>query len=110
MQQPQGRSRPDGGVDRESRTTTGLFAVLAVATAAVLTLLFALSLFAHPSADDFCIAVKERLLGFGDSQAWWYTQWTGRYTSSAAITAFVGAADLLTHYRFAAMAILSLTY
>lgn len=43
--------------------------------------LFALSLFAFPSADDFCYAVAARN-GFWQAQVSYYSEWCGRYTAT----------------------------
>lgn len=40
----------------------------------------ALAFYAFPSADDYCIAVPLRD-GFWQAQAFWYTEWTGRYAA-----------------------------
>lgn len=85
-------------------------AALVLSVSAVSALMLALSLFAYPSADDFCLAVKLDRLGFGGAQAWWYQNWTGRYVSTAAISAFVAGGDLVEIYRFAAIAVLLLTF
>lgn len=39
--------------------------------------------FAHPQADDFCLANPMRALGFWEAQMVWWTQWTGRFVAIA---------------------------
>jgi Family of unknown function (DUF6056) len=85
-------------------------AAVALAIIGVSALLLALALFAYPSADDFCLAVKLKDLGFAGAQAWWYHNWMGRYVSTAAISAFIAGGDLVEIYRFAAIAVLLLTF
>lgn len=84
-------------------------AALLLSVSGLFALLLALSFFAYPSADDFCLAVKVRQLGFGGAQAYWYNNWTGRYVSTAAIGAFVAGGDLVESYRFAPIGVLLLT-
>jgi hypothetical protein len=69
----------------------------------------ALSAFAFPSADDFCYAVKARALGFVGAQRDMYFTWSGRYSASAAISAFVLAGGLQRFYPHAAVLVLLLT-
>ena len=47
----------------------------------------AVGLFAQPSSDDYCFAYKAMRIGYIHSQLEWYNGWTGRYSSSAIITA-----------------------
>lgn len=45
-----------------------------------------LSIFAHPSADDFFYSEKLRVFGFWDSQMQWYNYWTGKFFSTAVLS------------------------
>lgn len=65
-----------------------------------LAVLVALSFFVHPSADDFCAAVRVRDLGFWPAQSEIYRNWSGRYSSSLFIF-FLWWADSFLLYRFA---------
>ena len=89
--------------------TTLVRALHAAVVTALLALCFGLAWFAYPSADDFCFAAKTRLLGFADAQRHWYFTFTGRYTSTAAISAFAAAGDLVRGYPLAAIATLAST-
>jgi Family of unknown function (DUF6056) len=61
--------------------------VLAVLLTFALAPFLALSFFAHPAADDYVFAIKLRELGFIGAQYDWYIHWTGRFVSSALISA-----------------------
>lgn len=45
-----------------------------------------ISIYIHPSADDYNFFVKTDTLGYIGAQINWYTTWTGRYFSSAIIS------------------------
>ena len=64
----------------------------------------------QPSADDFDFAVKVINYGFVDSQYSWYSTWTGRYSSTAIISAFVLFFDILTQYWLVPSVLMLLTY
>jgi hypothetical protein len=59
---------------------------IALVSSGILVVFAVLALFASPSADDFCYAVKARDLGFLSAQREWYTTWSGRYTTSALVS------------------------
>ncbi|HSR48523.1 MAG TPA: hypothetical protein VLL77_11140, partial [Anaerolineales bacterium] len=57
--------------------------VYAIAFALIILLLFShavLGWFSRYMADDYCTVGSLRGLGFGGSQVFWYTSWSGRYT------------------------------
>lgn len=63
---------------------TRIFAtLLAIGTTAIL----ALTVFAYPAADDFCLLYEVQTHGFIAPQIEWYRTWTGRYSSSAIASA-----------------------
>ena len=82
---------------------------LGFSVSGILALLLALSLFAYPSADDFCLAVRASQLGFREAQGYWYNNWTGRFFSTAVISAFVAGRDIVGIYWLAAILVLLLT-
>lgn len=83
-------------------------AALAVVVATVLLTYVGLALFAAPSADDYCYAVKARTLGFLPAQAAWYRNWSGRYTGTLLLSAF-GLTDIeRTYSLLGAGAVLSI--
>ncbi|HNT27145.1 MAG TPA: DUF6056 family protein, partial [bacterium] len=77
-------------------------ATIAIVAVSVLFLatLATLSVFVHPSADDFCAAVRVRDLGFWPAQSEIYRNWSGRYSSSLLIF-FLRWTDSLPLYRLA---------
>lgn len=79
-------------------------------TIAVLLTFIGLSIFARPSADDFCYAAKVRQLGFFDALSFWYFQWSGRYTSNLTLSAFGALGDIVQIYPYAAIFILVSTW
>ncbi|MFO1371413.1 MAG: DUF6056 family protein [Candidatus Competibacteraceae bacterium] len=87
-----------------------LTGALAVAATAVLLLFIALSCFDYPSADDFCYAAKAKQLGFLDAQAFWYKNWSGRYTLSSTWTIFSLSGDIFQIYRYPPMILLLSTW
>jgi hypothetical protein len=97
------------GARQHPRAREAAVALHAGVVAALLALCFGLAFFAYPSADDFCFAAKERLLGFADAQRHWYITFTGRYASTAAISAFAAAGDVVRLYPLAAVAVLGST-
>ena len=66
----------------------------------------ALARFAHPQADDFCNANTMRELGFWAAQKQWYTNWTGRFASTALILANPLAFGSLQRYKLIPVAML----
>jgi hypothetical protein len=71
---------------------------LVTAAGLIIIAMLALARFAQPMADDFAFANSYRAHGLIGSQAHWYHDWTGRYTSTAAITIFTGIGDLASCY------------
>jgi hypothetical protein len=57
-------------------------AVLGIAAATVLLTYLGLALFVAPAADDYCYAVRARVLGFLPAQAVLYQKWSGRCTAT----------------------------
>jgi hypothetical protein len=57
-----------------------------------------LAFYAHPEADDYVFASVAREQGFFASQRWWYAAWTGRFFSTAVLSAFPLATDLIRGY------------
>jgi hypothetical protein len=82
--------------------------VLGIATAIVLLTYLALALFATPAADDYCYAVRARVLGFLPAQAVLYQKWSGRYTGTLLLSA-LGVTDMERIYPLVADAALVLT-
>jgi len=88
----------------------GLFRLLVMAATAVLLMFAGLSIFARPSADDFCLAAKVRQLGFFDALSYWYHHWSGRYTSNASLSVLGALGDIVKFYPLAAVFILASTW
>ncbi|MFO1422663.1 MAG: DUF6056 family protein [Candidatus Competibacteraceae bacterium] len=84
--------------------------ILIFIVAAVITLFIALSFFDYPSADDFCYAAKARQLGFFGAQAFWYENWSGRYTLNFTYTAFSLLGDIFKIYHFPPIILLISTW
>ena len=87
---------------------TAINAVL-LASVGVIATFAGLSLFAFPSADDFCYAVRAHDLGFVGAQREWYLGWSGRYSASALISGFTLAGGLDRFYWLAAILVLVVT-
>ncbi len=87
-----------------------LIGLITVVVIAVLGLFIALSFFNYPSADDFCFAAKAKQLGLIGAQAFWYEQWSGRYTLNLVWTVFMLSGDIFKTYRFPAMVLLLSTW
>ena len=47
---------------------------------------FVLPLYNFPASDDYCYTAKVHELGFIDNAAFWYHNWTSRYTASSLIS------------------------
>ena len=90
-------------------SATVLRASVAIAAGGVFALFLGLSLFAFPSADDFCYAAKLAESGFGEAQWHWYATWSGRYASNAAVSAAAAGPDLVGRYPAWAIASLVAT-
>jgi hypothetical protein len=58
------------------------YLIVIIAGVLVALLLFILSFYDHPSADDFNYSVNVRQYGFFGSQYYWYVSWCGRYLST----------------------------
>lgn len=69
--------------------------IILISTAAYIGVYLCLSFYAHPAADDFNFANKLIQEGFLNSQHSTYLTWSGRYTSTALISGFIAAFDLL---------------
>lgn len=87
-----------------------LFRILVAAQAAILLMFVGLSIFARPSADDFCMAAKVRQLGFFDALSYWYFHWSGRYTSNFSLSAFGAMGDIVKFYPLAAISVFMATW
>ena len=83
---------------------------LELAVGIVLVTLIGLSMFAYPSADDFCYAAKTKQLGIWGAGSFWYRHGSGRYTPTLALSAYWRYGDILRTYHFAPMIILVLTW
>ncbi len=100
-------------LDKTSRLSTGektLVGMLAVAVTMVIGLFIGLSFFDYPSADDFCYAAKVNQLGFFGAQAFWYENWSGRYTLNLAWTALMMSGDIFQIYRYPPIILLVSTW
>ena len=64
----------------------------------LLAILVGIGFFAVPSADDFCNANRYVAHGFWGAQSDLYFNWGGRYSSNAAIVAFIALGDLRSLY------------
>jgi hypothetical protein len=91
-------------------SATKLRVGLAMTVAGIIALLIALSLFAHPSGDDFCYASKVIELGFFEAQKHSYQTVNGRYTATAGIDAFALLGDIVTRYPLAPALLLLSTF
>lgn len=45
-----------------------------------------ISIYANPSADDFCYYNVSQVRGFVEAQVYWYQNWSGRYISTAILS------------------------
>lgn len=72
--------------------------ILFGAALAILMLFLVLTAAAFPAADDYCYANKVASLGYSAAQRDWFLHWSGRYSSTALISAFGLASDILTTY------------
>ena len=84
-------------------------AILGTAVAIVLLTYLGLALFVAPAADDYCYAVRARVLGFLPAQVVLYQKWSGRYTGTLLLSA-LGVTDMERNYPLAAVAAVLLTY
>ncbi|HXE95466.1 MAG TPA: DUF6056 family protein [Dongiaceae bacterium] len=78
--------------------STKLHVLTIIVIAVYISIYITLGFCAQPSADDFDFAYKVYHSGFLDSQYSWYNTWTGRYASTAAISAFVACFDFMKYY------------
>ncbi len=85
------------GKDRVPALENGRIAtwIILISTLAYICVYICLSFYAHPAADDFNFANKLIEEGFLKSQYSTYLTWSGRYTSTAIISGFIAAFDLL---------------
>ena len=74
-------------VDKFTYLKTSIISIILILTG-ILTLLpfLIISIYNHPSADDFNFYVNTENLGYFETQSNWYLTWTGRYFSSAIIS------------------------
>ncbi len=93
-----------------SRAEKILVGMLAIAVILVIGLFIGLSFFDYPSADDFCYAAKVNQLGFFGAQAFWYENWSGRYTLNLAWTALMMSGDIFKIYRYPPILLLVSTW
>jgi hypothetical protein len=66
----------------------------------LVTPLLLLSLFNSPGGDDFWIASSIKNLGFLETQVWFFENWTGRYSSTLAWSAFQYIAMHIGNYMW----------
>jgi len=66
----------------------------------------ALCLFAHPVADDYCHSAVAVDKGFRGAITFWYTQWQGRFFSTALVTFYPIAFDFFATFKVIALLIL----
>jgi hypothetical protein len=67
----------------------------------VIATFIALSFAAFPVGDDYCYAVKATKLGFLGNQVDWYTNWSGRFSSTALMSIFSLSSDIVHTYSLA---------
>lgn len=75
-----------------------LAAVIFCSLSAFIAMYLLLGLFAHPAADDYWFANKVINQGFLQSQVSWYTEWTGRYSSTAFISSYLAVFGLIEYF------------
>ena len=92
-------------------TTAHHVAVLLLLTGAAVSLLprIALTFYAYPSADDFCIVNETRDDGFWYMQLHSYLTWTGRY-SAVFLESIISQFDLIDGYPWVALLTLLMTF
>src|SRR5262245_59509729 len=79
-----------------------------MAVAVVLLTYLGLALFVAPAADDYCYAVRARVMGFLPAQAALYQKWSGRYTGTRLLST-LGVTDIERNYPLVAVATILLT-
>jgi len=72
-------------VNKHSKDEIKILSAILLLVAAIFPF-FLISLFNHPSADDFCYSSKAIELGFLGAQSSWYNGWSGRYFSTAVLS------------------------
>lgn len=92
---------------RPSGYQLALFALLAGAAVALLPRI-ALTFYAFPSTDDYCIVAETRDDGFWYMQVHSYLTWTGRY-SAVFLESIISQFDLIAGYPWVALLTLLLT-
>src|ERR1035437_7865529 len=58
-----------------------------------------ISLYNHPSADDFCFYMKSVDIGFWKAQYYWYMNWTAKYSSDAFLGLFPLSSKTFLYYK-----------
>lgn len=61
---------------------------------------------ARPEADDFVFAGIVAQHGFLGAQSWWYTNWCGRFVSTAVLSALPAKFDLIAVYPWVCLGLL----
>lgn len=64
--------------------------------------------FANPLTDDYCYSAVARDLGFMEAQRYWYTQWTGRYLTTALLSVNPLVFEMVVGYKMIPVLILLL--
>lgn len=85
-----------------------LYALLLLAVAAAVLPFFLLTLYAHPSADDFCYASAFRNKDFWSNAKGEYLGWKGRYSAIFLTAAYHELGGMLLTYRYALLLFLGL--
>ncbi len=98
------------GMTTLNRAEKILAGLIGIAVLAIFATFMALSFFNYPVADDFCAAAKARDLGFFKALAFWYQNWSGRYTLHSVWTAVMMPQDIFQTYRIAPMLLLTSTW
>jgi hypothetical protein len=78
--------------------------VLLFVSLIIITVFMALCFAAFPAADDYCYAVKTARLGFLGSQLDYYSNWSGRFSSTALMSLFSLSKNIVDTYALALIA------
>lgn len=90
-----------------TKTATASLALLTLASLAVILLFVALGQYAHPSADDFCMAEGVQREGLWAHLWNHYHEWSGRYSGNALYAIYpLLSGGLLYGYKFIALLLL----
>lgn len=79
--------------------TKFIYVSLLIATIFLVAPFFYISIYNHPSADDYCYSDFGRSMGFWSAQVEHYLSWTGRYMATALLTVSPIDYNELTFYR-----------